>query len=187
MKKKYLYIGIGLFLVIIVFAIIRKFSNSALYRSIISFASDKIGEEETGIDAGFKNESFENEMKSVGWKPGYQWCAYFAKLIWTKALPSKHIELAKSLMSGSSQDTFNKFKKDTSGKFEVSQIPKPGGLVVWQSKNNTATGHIGIVKSVQGSVFETIEGNWGGKVVELKRSLNIIPSQHILKGFVNIK
>jgi len=158
--------------VLIVFStliiIILIYANSWRNR-IVRRARKYIGNEEKAGNSGFVNPKFEEKMKAAGWSSGAQWCAYFVRLVYLESLHGKYKEAAKNLISGSSQMTWKKFNSDTSGLFEISDKPKRGAIVIWQSKTDTTKGHVGIVNSViNKDYFETIEGNSNNINVNLK-------------------
>lgn len=186
MTKKQIYFGGGIVLLIAIIVIAIKYNALKYARAIVSTASEKIGQKEIGTNGGFSDKSFESDMKSIGWFAGAQWCAFFAKYVYLKSLSGKLKEKADQLMNGSSQMTFDNFKRDISGLFKVSSKPSPGSIVVWQSKNEPTTGHVGIVKSVSGTTFETIEGNKDDQVSSVTRSTVSIPTNWKLRGFISI-
>lgn len=137
-------------------------------RAVVRKAKKYLGQEELPGNAGFKNEKFQSKMESIGWYKKAQWCSYNAKLIFTEALFGKRKKLASELISGSSQQTWLNFKADKSGLFEVSDKPKRGSLVIWQSLTDATKGHVGIVVNYSKKLFKTIEGNSNNVVVNLK-------------------
>jgi len=155
------------------------------------YAQSFLGEEEKKGNLGFKNPEFEEMMKNVGWKRGQSWCAYFVKVIWVNKYGKKLPELDK-LLSGSTQLTWKNFSDDTSGKFEVSRVPRVGDIAIW--KIGTNSGHTGIVTKVGATNFETIEGNTndvGGRegyiVARRERNYDFNKSGFKLLGFIHIK
>jgi len=163
---------------------------------IVSIAEGYVGEMEIPGNSGFKSRIFEVDMRSVGWQPGYSWCAYFAKLVWLHCYHSapKHVETLKKLMVGGAVATFNNFKEQSEPKhFQVAGIPAPGALVVWQHVGSWQ-GHIGLVKETANfGFFSTIEGNTsvnggrnGDRVAEHGHSLNEVNAKTGLRllGFV---
>jgi hypothetical protein len=170
--------------VIIIVVIVRK-------RKPVSVAEKYLGQEETTENLAFKNADFQTLMKSAGWYSGAEWCAFFARMVWLKSLPSKKKAIAEKLLSGSSQQTFLNFQNDNSGFFKVSQTPKEGSIVIWQSTKTPTKGHVGIVKKVTANGFETIEGNSNidnspGKVAHLIHTFAKSPNGLKLRGFINI-
>jgi len=158
---------------------------------VVSIAQKFLGKEETHANKGFKDKNFEKDMKQAGWFVGGEWCAFFAKMIMLKSLKGDKRKLAQKLMSGSSQMTFNNFKKSASQ--YISDKPKTGAIVVWQSQSNKNKGHVGIVKKVFTGGFETIEGNVnenGSPGIVTQRRYNTVKSYNSnnlrLRGFINI-
>ncbi len=184
-KKIIIPIIIFIVLLIIMIIVIRKTRNRQ-----ISFAKRLIGNEETSGNQGFKNPTFENMMRSVGWIPGHEWCAYTMKLVFTNSLSPKHRELAKKLMNGSTQLTLANFENDDSGLFGLSDYPKKGAQVIWRSKKDPSRGHTGLVTKVYSDGgFETIEGNSNkdgspGKVTTLKYGPGGAPASLKLMKFI---
>lgn len=125
-------------------------------------------------------------LKDAGHKDGEAWCAYFMEAVF--------VETYRDLFSASTVQTFDNFKK---AGYEISDTPKVGWLVIWQTYKGGKpqwSGHAGLVTKVNpdGS-FSTIEGNTnsdGGregtsvqekvrKNVRVENGLNIL-------GFINI-
>jgi hypothetical protein len=159
---------------------------------IVMVAKKYIGEREIEPNQGFVNKSFEKIMYQLGqWRPSYEWCACFARLIWLLVLTGRKREIANRLLSPSSQLTFANFAADKSGLFEVSpDKPKPGAIVIWQSRAQPHKGHAGIFITKLGKDFITIEGNQGQKVSICKYSPEKMqnPTQILkLRGFINLK
>lgn len=130
------------------------------YNKIAKQANSLVGVKEVGNNAGFANVTFENMMRSVGWKGGEAWCMYFAKAVYLKVLPQKAAIINQAL-NGSTQQSFN---NAASGKYPgftviTSGKPRVGDIVIWQRGSNKGTGHAGIVTAVNSSSFTTVEGN----------------------------
>lgn len=140
---------------------------------------------------GFVNKSFEKIMTALGnWRPGFEWCACFARMVWLSVLSGRKKEIAERLLSPSSQLTYANFAVDKSGLFEVSNKPKPGSIIIWQSVQEPHKGHAGIFISMFGNNYITIEGNKGQKVsvVRYTPEKMLRPSNVLkLRGFINIK
>lgn len=150
-------------------------------------AKKYIGEEETFQNKSFLNKNFEDELKKIGWYQGAEWCSFFGKKIYLDTLRGKQKELASKLMSGSSQQTWQNFINDKSGFFVISNSPKKGALVIWQSKKDTTRGHVGIVTKYKNGYFETVEGNTntnGSQGIVSKKKYNLIEE---LKQNKNLK
>ncbi len=143
-------------LIIILVIVIIKTKDRA-----VRFAKKFLGQEEIGDNQGFYSQKFENLMRKAGWKPGYQWCAFFTKMVWQNSLRPKHKKAAQKIMTGSTQLNLKRFEKYGKGLFKLSDKPKKNALVIWQSKADASRGHTGIVTKVNKltGTFETIEGN----------------------------
>lgn len=158
MKKKWLiagsFLGVSSLLALIFFS--RK--NRIVRRA--SFYEDI---DEIGNNAAFADEKFEEMMKTAGWKSGEEWCMYFAKAVYLKALPLQKDKI--NMLSGSTQSSFNKVKNGEIPDFKVvtSGMPRRGDIVIWQNKDNPSKGHAGIVTRTTSWEyplgFTTIEGN----------------------------
>lgn len=117
-----------------------------------------IGQTEKPGNMGFNDAEFEKKMLSVGFQATHSWCAYFCELCFKEAYPEKFVELDK-LFSASAVKTFENFR---AAGYPFSQIPTVDALVVWQTQKDGKpewTGHVGIVVSVDGDKFESVEGN----------------------------
>jgi len=115
--------------------------------------------EKGGNNMGFNDRYFERLMREVGWKPTYQWCAFFVRAVF-------HECGVEAKVTGWSPTCYN--KKDviyTDGRFYQSY--KPGDVLVmtlsykhWRNTNRyKAIGHTGIVDKVSEYSVRTIEGN----------------------------
>jgi len=139
-------------------------------RSSIRFAQFFLGQEEKAGNAGFMDEVFENQMKSIaGFKDFQQWCAYFVRFVMlSKTKPVYHDYLEK-LLSPSTQLMWRNAINDETGNVSTHDNPRVGDIVIWQSYRDSSKGHTGIVIKVNTSTFETIEGNvnsYSGKTSE---------------------
>lgn len=117
-----------------------------------------IGQMEKKGNSGFMDQSFEKEMKEEGWENGWAWCSIFCKVVFKNCFPAKSDELNK-LFSASAVKTFENFR---AAGYPFSQIPTVDALVIWQNQKDGKpqwTGHAGIVVSVNGDTFESVEGN----------------------------
>jgi len=154
-------------------------------KGIAELASDKkvsVG------NLGFENENFNKMMKKyAGYssdsiskladdqiREGLAWCAAFAKTTYSgifSSLPDVWSKI-KNVFSFNAQETLANAGK--SGYFELSKTnPKPGALVAWgkdksvdnledfMKQNSFGSGHLGLVDSVAGGKFTTVEGNTG--------------------------
>jgi hypothetical protein len=170
------------------FTKIKRFIMTA---EIVSTAKKFIGEMEIQPNMGFVNKAFEKIMRELGnWQPGFEWCACFARMVWLTVLTGEKHKIANRLLSPSSQFTYKNFAIDKSGLFEVSNEPKPGALVIWQSVKEPHKGHAGIFIAMLGNQYIVVEGNKGQKVslVRYTPEKMLKPSNILkLRGFINIK
>lgn len=131
--------------------------------SVIEIAKKYIGQTEKPGNMGFNDAAFEKKMQAVGFQKKQAWCCYFAELGFKEAIPEKAAELDK-LFDASTVKTFKNFE---AAGYEISQVPVPGALVIWQMYVNGKpqwTGHAGICVSVKlPHDFASIEGNTNDK------------------------
>jgi hypothetical protein len=194
-QRKYILIlgGVSIFLAFGYFAFLAL--RKKLKSSPSGYAKQFVGEEETNANQAFKNKDFEAKMRGAGWYSGAQWCAFFVKMVFQNTLDAEGVLVAKNLISGSTQTTFSNFSDITNAYFEVSQTPKVDGIVIWQNVADKSTGHTGIVTSVSGDTFKTIEGNSNangsqGIVNEGSYSLSAERAGRNgkkIRGFINLK
>lgn len=173
--KKYWYVPVILAIIIIAFLIYWK------RQKVVAYAKSFVGQDEISGNLGFEDPEFQKKMSEAGWRKGDSWCVFFAKMIWLNKYKADK-ELIDKLIVGNSQVTYDNVSKDTSGKFIVAETPKKGDIVIWAKVSGgkpTGMGHAGIVKSVDGDKFVSIEGNTTGEensregvtVAEKNRSL----------------
>lgn len=129
---------------------------------ILAAAKYYVGQKEKTGNSGFQDPNFEKELASVGWQKSYAWCAYFTKLIYTKAYrnDAKLSKVVRERFNGGALATYNNAKAD--GIFKVSDIGLPivGAIAVWQH-GKSGNGHVGIVVSfeLKTNTMYCIEGN----------------------------
>lgn len=164
-----------------------------------------MGVEETGNNQGFNNSVFEKMMREVGWTSGAQWCSFFAKMVVANALPNLREDIDK-WFSGNSQSTYNNVANGKSEKFEIVKdgLPKKGDVIIWQTKGNTSTGHVGVVTktypgnphkflAVEGNTNYDPEFNGDGQLVDTVPHETKVGEQDsvyrtkILRGFIRLK
>jgi hypothetical protein len=164
-----------------------------------------MGVEETGNNQGFNNSVFEKMMREVGWTSGAQWCSFFAKMVVANALPNLREDIDK-WFSGNSQSTYNNVANGKSDKFEIVKdgLPKKGDVIIWQTKNNSSTGHVGVVTktypgkphkflAVEGNTNYDPEFNGDGQLVDTVPHETKVGEQDsvyrtkILRGFIRLK
>jgi hypothetical protein len=69
--------------------------------------------------------------------------------------------------------------------WQVEGPPKPGDIVVWETRDGSDAGsgmHVGIVSAVKGDIVQSIDGNWGNKVG--RRSFRA--DDHRIAGFARV-
>lgn len=125
---------------------------------IIVAAKSYVGQQEIQPNKGFQDPSFETKMRARGWEAPQPWCGYFAKQCWVDAYADNVDFLAtvKKLSNGGALTTLADWK--ASEPQQVGHIPVPGALVIFE-EGNGPNGHVGVVISVQGNIYATIEGN----------------------------
>jgi hypothetical protein len=170
------------------------------YRAKASAAAKKwVNVGENGVNASFTNSVFQEMMKKVGWKSGEAWCMYLAKAVHMDAFKKESANI-NSILTGSTQTSWNNAKNDTTGTYKVvtSGNPQKGDIAIWQNTSNPSTGHAGIVIGRSGETFKTVEGNTnlagsreGDKVLIKERPLaygeKISGSNLKLLGFIRKK
>ena len=171
-------------------------AQSKLERTIINQAKGYLHVREAGTtnNAGFNDKAFEYKLYHLGWRPKWDWCAYFVKLVLLEAfsklgLPD-HYNFVKRYFTGSTQQTWKNFRTNPRKFFELSAKPERGAIVLWRNIYNESKGHTGIVVSRFGSRFRTIEGNRRNDVGYMTRSLSAYtqPDGSLqLLGFIRFK
>ncbi len=146
---------------------------------IIALATRYLNRLEKPDNKGFYNAEFEKEMKVAGWYVGAAWCAFFTKLIWSKAYADyKPLQsVVDRMANGGALMTLNNFKNN--GQFPITQNALPGSIAIWRMGDGSR-GHAGIVvRKVDANTIETIEGNTntsgsreGDRVAAKLRTLN---------------
>jgi len=133
---------------------------------ILKTATYYLGFREIGNNEGFEDAIFEKYMRDRGFETGLAWCSFFAELVYWGTYIKRQKELDK-LFNGSAVQTFHNFKNSD---WNVSGVPAPGSLAVWQKYQDGVSrwqGHIAIVESskiiMKGveskGVITTIDGN----------------------------
>lgn len=120
--------------------------------NIVDIASKYVGQVEKKGNAGFKDAAFEKQMRAAGFYTGAPWCGFFCELVWREAGQDA------SIITGSAVQTMKNAAKAKNWHID----PVPGAVVIYRSfKDGVAqsTGHMGIVTSVHGDTYSTIEGN----------------------------
>lgn len=132
-------------------------------KNIVKVALSFVGQNEIKGNQGFEDPKFLQVMESVGWQIGHAWCSYFAEAVLKLAYKddAKALAIFDKLCNASAVKTLANFK---SAGYKVSATPKPGAVVIWQTKRKGVkswTGHAGIVTAVYKDYFTTVEGNTG--------------------------
>jgi hypothetical protein len=183
-KQKFyiILITVAVMLFLAWFLILRKRNR------ILRNASRFIGLQEIPQNKGFYNSDFEQKMISAGFKTGYEWCMLFVKMVLRETLTGDQLTELNKLFTPSTQQTFENIESGNSKYFKIVDNPRPGDIVIWQSKAVPYKGHAAIYKKMIDSKgnFETIEGNANNEVSELKRGLNGTSVMKI-RGFIRVK
>lgn len=164
-----------------------------------AFAKQWIGVSEQGANTSFADGVFQAMMQEVGWKSGEAWCMYLAKAVHAASFKADRDKIIK-ILTGSTQQSWNNAKNDTTNTYEVieSGNPKLGDIAIYQSTTNSGLGHAGIVIAHKGNTFTTVEGNTnqagsrsGDSVLKKERPLaykKTIPNSTLkLLGFIRKK
>ena len=152
----------------------------------IEIASKYLGQKEKKGNDFDEDTPLGKILKAAGHIDGQAWCAYFAVSIF--------VETLRAFFSASTVQTFHNFKN---AGYEISDIPKVGYLVIWQTyKQGVAqwSGHCGIVtKVVDETTFVSIEGNTaesggreGNSVQEKVRTTTRTENGLNVLGFIKI-
>lgn len=165
----------------------------------VHFAKKFVGQKEIAGNMGFQDAEFDRLMREYGdFKDSQSWCASFVKMILMKKVGRHNEELVDKLITPSTQQTFENFKNDTSGLFEINKEAHKGDIVIWQKFKNgkpTWQGHTGIVIKTSKKSFTTVEGNTNSKggregiEVAVKERKNDFENKNGLriKGFIHLK
>lgn len=167
-----------------------------IIKPIFEIASSYIGIKEIPPNKGWNNKEFERKMLAIGWQVDWAYCALFAKLCTIEYLSqfdSTKIDVISPLFSPMATVTYNRFKKAG----YASQTPSLNTLVVWQHYKDgepQPTGHMGVLKSFDNSILNTIDGNTnvagsreGDGFYEKNRTIkeNVVNGLKFL-GFINL-
>lgn len=159
-KQDWIWLGAGVVTAVTSFFAINFFSRKNRLARKAKFFEEI---EEVGNNRSFGDATFEQMMRSVGWKSGDAWCMYFAIAVYDKVLPRQKDKLAE--LSGSTQRSWKKVKNGEVPDFItiISGKPRKGDIVIWQDLDNSSKGHAGIVIKTTSKNFPqgftTIEGN----------------------------
>jgi len=134
---------------------------------VLDKARSFLGIEEIGDNKSFNNEVFKGLIEKAGWESGLEWCAYFAKMVFTNALPS-YKDCFSRVLVGNSQKLFKNaqaqfcphLKAFTKGPI------KKGDILVFQNLKDKSFGHIGIVSKLMDNGYDKITGVQGFTSIE---------------------
>ena len=171
------------------------FSNRKLVNYIIANAQKYVGIKEIGgDDKGFSDKVFEYKLRQLGWQSGWDWCAFFVKLVLLETFSQlqlpQHWHFVKDYFSASTQRTWQNFRQHKRAFFRLDEKPRKGSVAMWRNIHNRFLGHTGIVIETDGQLFRTIEGNRYNDVGYMNRSLSAYtnPDGKLqLLGFINFK
>jgi hypothetical protein len=96
-------------------------------------------------------------LKSVGWQPGWPYCAAFCEAVWRTAYtelgaPPELLQKIAARLNPSVMESYRAWLKDTT------IVPAPGAIFFMQN-GATPFGHAGLVARPGARAFATIEGN----------------------------
>lgn len=136
---------------------------------IVNKALSFRGIEEIGNNKSFNNEVFKGLIEEAGWESGLEWCAYFAKMVFTNALPS-YKKCFSRVLVGNSQKLFKNAKAQFCPHLKAftSGPIKRGDILVFQNlgEKNKDFGHIGIVSKLMDNGYDKITGVQGFTSIE---------------------
>ena len=139
----------------------------AIRDQIVKIATDYSNQNITEIqpNSGWTDKQYEKDMQGIGWTKGDEWCAASAILSWNKGYAGNPElwQRASILVSLNCQEMARKFHADPVWPTSV-DIPVIGSIVVWQIGDSPEEGHCGIVVSIDGNKFTSIEGNTTSEV-----------------------
>lgn len=171
---------------------------------IVEIAYSYEGKKELKGNSGFEDDFHQQELEAVGWKKGWSWCVFQAKLIWCKTyghFDSSIIAELEKLFVPNAVQTWENFKK--SKKFKTGNNAEEGDLALFALYKNDkpvkngmwTQGHAGIVTKHAQLFFLDMEGNTNGsggregiEVAEMKREYPFYEENGLrLLGFVKPK
>lgn len=139
--------------------------SNLLEINITSVANAFIGIKSIKNNTSFSSEEFTKKMKKVGWRPNYDWCAFFAKLVWKdayiKTAPSNLKDILSKInrVSGNSNENWRIAKQMG---LKVTKDPKIGSIAVFTNAKDgslLSSGHTSIVVDYDSEGIYTIDGN----------------------------
>jgi len=115
-----------------------------------NIAKSFVGTKEVGKNSGFWVDRF---LKSVGLKPGAEWCGAFVGF----CLDSAKVKSLK-VRSGLARRYVTKSSIKATKVIQSNMKVPQGSLLIWR-RGSTIFGHVGIVEQWQGKTGSTVEGN----------------------------
>ena len=162
-----------------------------LYEASVLTANKYEGKKEIPGNNGFVDPVFDRMMRMVGFTNSWAWCSLFAQLCWLEEPYEKKAFLMPVIwdcFTPNAVKTYENFKNDDTGHFEVSNKPTEGAVVIWEKRVNGepdktgiwTKGHAGIVLEHSSSGFISMEGNTnaqgGREGIEVAKKQEIIIS-----------
>jgi len=174
-------------------------TQNKLRKTIILNAQKYLGIKEVKAkpeddDKGFTDKTFEYKLRHVGWQAGWDWCAFFVKLVLLESFAQMNLSeqyyFVKKYFTGRTQETWANFRQNRRRFFELSATPSKGSIAMWRNIYNRYAGHTGIVIQAGKDTFKTIEGNRKNDVGYMDRLLSAYtqPQGKLqLLGFIKFK
>lgn len=142
--------------------------------AFVATAKNEVGTKESG----------NNNVKYNTWYYGhsvnggdYAWCAVFVAWCAKQALGNNNV-IPKNASAGGIQEAIvgkggawvlkGSFSKDAASAAKC----KPGDIITFDYDKNGVANHVGIITSVDGKSFKTVEGNYGDKVSSNTRKIS---------------
>jgi hypothetical protein len=127
------------------------YRNLPISERILMLAAARVGERESRVKKN-QGEFVDMCLAAVGLRPGYAWCAAFVYwLCRTAGVPADLLPQRRSAAAVINWDRWARANQI------ITTSPRRGDLMFWLNSNGT--GHMGIVTSVNGDEFRSIEGN----------------------------
>lgn len=161
---------------------------------IVKKALSFVGQKENGANnSGFEDPEFEELLRSFGWLPGQNWCAYAQMAVLQGLIPEDKFKL----LSPSVNSIYWNFK--SYNKKCIVKTVEIGHLAIFQVYKNgkpTWMGHIGLVTSIVDDItFKSAEGNGnskggsrGDEFVNIPRKLDFSPKKNglVLRELIDL-
>ena len=134
-------------------------------------------------------------MRTIGGKPGHEWCALFAGYCYRKA----YLNLGRAdtwTTKNHGPDPIIGAKalvKAAWGagaeRFTDVELAKPGDLICWHRRTGPISwkGHVGIVEEIKDGLVHTIEGNVGKFPAKVRRLVRDVQRDERFYGFAGFR